>query len=140
MLQLQNRYEGNEQIKKKDLHDSSEVSTSFIDEKKDLDDSSEVSTSFINEVNLELENIDYESEIELTTEYIEIDDTSIVLNDDLIYQNEKTRLRYLIDESNKTLLENECTIGNLRSKILELESKINEYELISNELKIASYI
>ena len=47
---LINRYEGNDQIKK-----------------KDLDDSSEVSTSFINEVNLELENIDYESEIELTT-------------------------------------------------------------------------
>ena len=108
---LINRYEGNDQIKK-----------------KDLDDSSEVSTSFINEVNLELENIDYESEIELTTECIEIDDTSTVLNDGLIYQNEETRLRYLLDESNKTLLENDCTIGNLRFKILELESKVKEYE------------
>ena len=70
----------------------------------------------------------------MTTEYIENDDTSIFLDESLTHQNE-SRLRSLLDESNKTLLEKENTIENLKSKILELESKINEYELISNELK-----
>ena len=111
---LINRYEGNDQIKK-----------------KDLDDSSEISTSFTNEVNLELDNYGYESEIELTTEYLENDDTSIFLDESLTHQNE-SRLKFLLDESNKTLLEKESTIDNLRSKILELESKVKEYESVSN--------
>ena len=72
----------------------------------------------------------------MTTEYIE-NDTSIFLNESLTHQNE-SRLRSLLDESNKTLLEKESTIENenrslkststlnklLESKIRMLESKI----------------
>lgn len=84
------------------------------------------SSSSTNEVYLEL-NFN-NSVFELTKDDEVIDDADTTMNDDVTSNNE-TRLRILLDESNKASLRKEVTNEDLKIKILELESKVKEYEI-----------
>jgi hypothetical protein len=63
-----------------------------------------------------------------------VNDSSLSLRNDLIIDL-NDRLDSLLDEKNNSLLAKEKIIENLNVKILELESKVMEVEMIINELK-----